>query len=215
MEKKTIICIDRDGTLIYDDKYHLGKTNNWRGKVKILPGVIGGIKKLQKLPNTRVYMITNQPGVIIKDFKLLTDKQAHDVCKYIVSLLGKKGAHLDGYFFCAHASPAYVKKRSKYTFDKKKVCNCVCIKPRLGMVFNALKKEGIKRKDARVYVIGDRASDVQTGVNSKGQGVYVPFKGESSEINKVKKLKRKYGKKVFVGRSFLDAVRFVLKEEKR
>ena len=39
---KKIIFIDRDGTLIFDKKYHLGKT-------------VEGIKLLQKIKNKKVF----------------------------------------------------------------------------------------------------------------------------------------------------------------
>lgn len=84
--KKTLICIDRDGTLIYDEKDHLflGKDPDWASKMKILPGVIEGLKKLRNIPNASLYMITNQPGVAILDYPLLTVEKAHEVCRYVL-----------------------------------------------------------------------------------------------------------------------------------
>ena len=41
--KKTIVCIDRDGTLINDEKFYLGRDDDWQTKVAILPGVIDGL----------------------------------------------------------------------------------------------------------------------------------------------------------------------------
>jgi len=213
-QKKTpLILIDRDGTLIFDNKYHLGRTNDWRKKIKFLPGIISGIKKLKQIPNAKIYMITNQPGVAIKEFKLLTKKRAEQVAQYIEDKLNKKGAKIDGHFVCGHASPAYTRKRNQYKFNKKLVCNCTCIKPNFGMVFDALKKEGLKKSNTNIYVIGDRISDVKTALKVKGQGIFVPFKGEKEEIEKIKKLKNK--RNIYLAKNFIDATKFIIKKEKR
>ncbi len=204
----TLICIDRDGVLIYDKKYHLGKSNNWKKKVKILPKVIEGIKLLKKIPSVKIYMITNQPGVAIKEFKLLDDKRVAQVCEYVLNKLEKKGAKLDGYFACGHATPDYVKKRKKYKFHKSKVCNCFCIKPNLGMVISSLEKEGLNFKKTKIYVIGDRASDVQTAINVKGTGILVPFINEPEQIKKM-------NKKGYIAKNFLEASKIVYKKNKK
>ena len=104
----TLVCLDRDGTLVYDNKCNLGSQSDWKEKVKILPHVIKGIKELNKIPNIKIYIITNQPGVAVKEFKLLTKKRAHEVCKYILNKI-KKQTHLDGYFLCTGASKKYAK----------------------------------------------------------------------------------------------------------
>lgn len=207
---KTIICIDRDGTIIYDDKYHLGSTRDWKNKIKILKGVINGLEILNKIPNAKIYMITNQPGVANKSYPLLTLKKAHEVCKYVVEKIKKKGGKLDGYFLCPHAAPEYAKKHKNLEWNKKMVCNCSCIKPNLGMVFDSLKKEGVARKDAKVYVIGDRVSDVKTGINAKGIGILVPFENRSGEDKKVRKLKNK---NAYVAKDFADAAHYIKENE--
>jgi len=77
---KILICIDRDGTLIHDEREHLflGRDDNWQAKVKILPLVIEGLKKMRTLPNAAIYMITNQAGVAISDYPLLTIEKARE-----------------------------------------------------------------------------------------------------------------------------------------
>jgi histidinol-phosphate phosphatase family protein len=211
--KTPLILIDRDGTLIFDNKYHLGRTNDWKKKIKFLPGVIKGIKELRKIPHIKIYMVTNQPGVAIKDFKLLTKERAEQVAQHIEEKLNKRGATIDGHFVCGHASPAYTKKRSQYKFHKKLVCNCTCIKPNFGMVFDALKKEGLKKSGTNIYVIGDRASDVKTALKVKGQGIFVPFKGEKEEIEKINRIKNE--KSIYLAKNFTDATKLIIKKEKK
>jgi len=210
--KKILVLVDRDGVLIYDDKYHLGRTNNWKKKVKVLPKVVEGLKKLRKIKGVSVYMITNQPGIAVKNFPLLTMKRSSEVCKFVVDKLKKKGGLIDDYFVCPHASPAYTKKRKTYKFEKKLVCNCSCIKPRLGMVFNALKKEGITKENANIYVIGDRISDIKTALNIKGNGILVPFANEPGQIEMAKKIKQK--SRVYIAKDFLGAANFIVTNEK-
>jgi histidinol-phosphate phosphatase family protein len=210
---KTIICIDRDGTLIYDDKYHLGRTNGWKKLIKILPSVVTNLKQLRKIPNVAIYMITNQPGVAVKDWPLLTEDRAHKVCQHILRLFEEKGFTFDGYFLCGHANPAYMKRRPNRTYIKSRVCNCGCVKPRLGMIFKTLKAEGVQRKDVRLFVIGDRYSDVKTALNAKGTGIHIPFKNEKEQQRKMETLKK--NKNVYFARDFKDAVKFIVKKRYR
>ncbi|MCR4289736.1 MAG: hypothetical protein NUV86_05710 [Candidatus Scalindua sp.] len=74
-------------------------------------------------------------------------------------------------------------------FDKRFVHdNCGCLKPALGMVFNVLKAEDITPENTDIYVIGDRATDVQTALNINGIGVLIPFENEPGEEEKARKL---------------------------
>lgn len=206
--KHVLVFIDRDGTLIYDDKYYLGSQKNWKSKIKFLQGTVQSIKKLRKIPNVKIYMITNQTGIAIEGFPQLTIKRAHEVCKYILKLLEKKGAKLEGYFLCEHASPSYVKDHPEFKFKRELVCNCPCIKPYTGMIKEALHKEGIKPKESKIYVLGDRASDVKTGVNAGGFGILIPFSKEPGQELKFSKIK---SKKKFKAKNFAEAAKFILR----
>ncbi|MFC1884175.1 HAD-IIIA family hydrolase [Thermodesulfobacteriota bacterium] len=212
--KKNLICIDRDGTLIHDEKYHLflGKDDDWVSKVEILPGVIDGLKKLRNVPNAVIYMITNQPGVAISDFPLLTVEKANEVCRYAIDKIKEMGAVIDGYFLCPHANTEYVNKKTDVNFDDELVHDCKCMKPGLGMVFSALKKENITEDNSNIYVIGDRATDVQTALNINGFGVLIPFENEPSEEGKVKKLEDQ--KSIYIARDLIDAAEFISEREK-
>jgi histidinol phosphatase-like enzyme len=211
-KENILICIDRDGTMIYDGgSYHLGKQKNWKKLIKILNGVYQGIKELREINKVKIYMITNQPGPAIKEFPLLNKKRAIEVCEYIMKLLKEKGTELDGYELCGKASLDYVKRRKdRYTFNKKLVGDFSCVKPEPGMVYNALKKEGWNKKNTKIYVIGDRLSDVQCGINAGGLGIFVPFSNRLEEFEKVKKIK---SKKKYISKNFLDACKFIKEKE--
>lgn len=217
MKKQLLIFVDRDGTVDYDrktrPKYHLGRQKDWKSKVRFIQSSILGLRLLnKKLPQAKIYLISNQPGVAIKEFPLLTRKKANEVFKYILKKLASKGVKLDGYEFCGKATPAYAKKHSQYTFHKKLVGNFDCWKPKPGMIESILKKEKLKLKKTEIYVIGDRVSDVQTAVNVKGFGILVPFVNQPGQNAKTKKLKNK---NKYIAKSFLEAAKFIIKKEKK
>lgn len=216
MKKQLLIFIDRDGTVLYDIKhsprYYLGRQKDWKSKTRFLKGVVEGLKLLKKnVPEAKIYLISNQPGIAIKDFPLLTKKRAHETFKYVLRKLASKGVKLDGYEFCGKASPKYVKFRSEFSFDKKLTGNFDCIKPKSGMIKSVLKKEKLKPGSVEIYVIGDRTSDVETAHNVKGFGILVPFVNQPGQNTKFKKIKNK---KKYVAKDFLDAARFIVKREK-
>lgn len=210
---KTVICIDRDGTLIYDTEEHLflGRDDGWKAQVKLLPYVIDGLKLLRTIPNSAIYMITNQPGIAITDYPVLTLERAHEVCAYVVGQIKGLGADIDGYFLCPHATPAYVEKKPGVNFDEKLVHECECFKPAFGMVFSALDAEDIAPEDAKVYVIGDRATDVHTALNIRGIGILIPFENQPGEEEKVKELDDQT--RIYVARNLLEAAEFILARE--
>lgn len=213
--RKTLICIDRDGTLIHDEKDHLflGRDNDWPAKVRVLPGVVDGLKKMRKIPDSSIYMITNQPGVAIMDYPLLTVERAHEVCGYVVNKIREMGAVIDGHFLCPHADPEYARKKPGINFDPKLVHDCKCFKPSLGMVVDALKSENITADNAAVYVIGDRASDVMTALNINGFGILIPFENEPGEEEKVKRLNDQAH--VHIAGNMIEAAEFVFEREAR
>ncbi|MAF50662.1 MAG: hypothetical protein CMH64_01090 [Nanoarchaeota archaeon] len=204
----TLVCLDRDGTLICEDKYHLGSQKDWKKKVKIIPHVIKGIKELNKIKNLKIYMITNQPGVAVKEFKLLTNKKADEVCRYVVNKFKQKGAKIHGYYFCPHASKEFAKSHPQYPFDKSKLDQCNCMKPKSGMIQKALKHS--KLKNPNIYVAGDRCTDVEAALKMKGSGVLIPFKTEPGQRAKTKKLKGK----AFIKKNFSEFVKLIKNDQK-
>jgi len=213
--KRPLICVDRDGTLIYDSKEHLflGRDNDWKKKVQILPYVVEGLRLLKTVQNVAIFMITNQPGVAILDFPLLTLERAHEVCKYVVEKINSMGGHLDGYFLCPHVGEGYVAKRPHLHFDKRFIGDCTCTKPHLGMVFDALEADNVTRENANVYVVGDRLTDVETALNTGGIGILVPSEGQPDEIKKTKYLVDQ--EHTYIAKNFQDAAEFIIALEKK
>lgn len=203
--KNILIAIDRDGTLIYDNKLHIGHTNSWKKKIRILNNVKKGIKLLRKkLPNAKIYIITNQSGVAIKNFKLFTQERSNDVCNYITEKLS-----LDGFSNCGKVNLSYVKRRPKYKFIKSLIGNFSCIKPKTGMIKKILKELDWDKEKTKIYVMGDRYIDIKTALNANGKGILIPFRNEPKELSKFKKyIKNK--KDTYIAKNFLDACKWII-----
>ena len=211
MKKNILICLDRDGTLNYDKKYHLGKDKNWKSKIRLMPQVTSGLKLLKKLPNTHFYIITNQPGISRKDMPLLTEAKAKQVCQYIKNKINSRVPIIKDCFICEHPTKGYARKYGgEKNFIKKNICNCQCLKPKPGMINQALRKAKLKKSNTNIYVIGDRATDVQAAINAKGFGILIPFKNEPGQTPEFKKIKNKNKKKA---KNFLEAAKIIYKKE--
>jgi HAD superfamily hydrolase (TIGR01662 family) len=207
--RKTIICVDRDGTLIFDTKDHLflGRNNAWPEQVRILPTVIDGIKLLNSIPRSSIYMLTHQGGVAISDFPQLTEDRAREVCDFVVQQIKKAGAEFDGFFLCPHANLEYMQSRPGYRFDRDLAQECSCLKPALGMVHQVLQAEDVALEDVNFFFIGDRASDIQTALNVQGTGVFVPFENEPQEYQKVQSLADQHN--IHIAEDFLQAAQYI------
>ena len=211
-----LVCLDRDGTINEDDNYYLGSSHSWKKQVRILEGVVEGIKKLNTFPETEVFIITNQSGVALaeKRFTELTEERMHEVNQYILNLLSKQGAKVRGYFACPFVDTKYVEKVKKrgWKVHQKYIQDMhPDLKPNIGMLEKCARTLGYSLKEVELYVIGDRSSDVELGLGGGGKGILVSSQKtiELGDLNKVKKLQEKHPKKVFIASDFLDATNYV------
>ena len=136
--KKRFVLLDRDGTIITERNY-LAHPD----EVKLIPGAAKALKKLSDL-GFGLLVITNQAGVRRGYFDLKTLKLIHDK---LTQLLSQKGVFLDGIYFCPHTPED----------------NCLCRKPRIGMVKKAIKKHNFDPK--LCFVVGDKVTDIELGRN--------------------------------------------------
>lgn len=214
---KVLVCSDRDGTILKDENYYLGKSPEWKKQVEFLPGVVEGIKLLNTLPNLEFFIVTNQAGVAIShdpsdtEFANLTEKRMNEVNQYVLEQLAMQGAKVSGHFSCPYVDFAYLEKAESkgrlldhhYVRD-----NHPDLKPNPGMVLDAVKELGGELKDYSIWVIGDRATDVKMGLNvPDGKGILIAsFKTkELGDYAKVQKLKESKPNNVFIEQGFLNA----------
>ncbi|MBS3075842.1 HAD-IIIA family hydrolase [Candidatus Pacearchaeota archaeon] len=214
-----LVCLDRDGTINKDENYFLGSTEDWKSKVKFLPGVVKGIKLLNQISDLEVFIITNQAGVALEndEFKALTEQRYQEVNEYIIQELAKKQAIIRGFFGCPYVDLKYAEKsrqRGRTIDSKYLIDNHPDWKPNPGMVEKAAKSLGKNLRECRVYFIGDRLTDVKTGLNAGGTGILVSrFKTrELGDEEKVQKLKLQYPNRVYIAKNFLEAVRIIKKD---
>ncbi len=217
-----LVCLDRDGTVNEDKNNFLGKTENWKSQVKFLPGVVQGIKLLNQISNLEIFIITNQAGVALADeeFKYLTEQRYREVSEYMIQQLAKKGARITGVFGCPYVDLKYAeksKKRGRTINPEYLIDNHSDWKPNPGMVKKAAESLGKTLEQCEIYFIGDRLSDVQTGLNAGGIGILVSSSKtkELGDEEKVQQLKLQYPRKVYIAKDFLDAAEHVISSLKK
>jgi D-glycero-D-manno-heptose 1,7-bisphosphate phosphatase len=140
------VFLDRDGTLIHEVKYLKDPQ-----KVKLLPGVARGLRRLKKAGFT-VVVTSNQSGLARG---LITPAQLEAVRARFLKLLTRHQARLDGYYWCPHGPHA----------------RCTCRKPKSGMLRQAGRELHVPWRAG--ISIGDKASDVQLAQNAGGWGILV------------------------------------------
>ncbi|NCO11028.1 hypothetical protein CO038_04175 [Candidatus Pacearchaeota archaeon CG_4_9_14_0_2_um_filter_39_13] len=205
-----LIGVDRDNTLV-EDKGYLGSEDNWKEHVKILPGVIEGLKILKGL-DAKIIVASNQSGIARE---LYTAKRAEDVCNEITRMLKKDKIILDGWYFSVFVDATYAEHAG--IKDRKWIKNDGMRKPGTGMLKLGAKENGLDWtrlvENGKVFFIGDKDEDMLTGINAGGHSVYVPSKITRKEHKlKVKALKKKYSERIYIAKDFVDACRWIEKK---
>jgi D,D-heptose 1,7-bisphosphate phosphatase len=158
MKKNKAIFLDRDGTLNKDPGY-VHKIEDF----EILPGVIEGLKLLQK--HFLFFIISNQSGIghgyyTIDDF--------HKFTNVLLNKLAEKNIKIEKIYFCPHLPEE----------------NCECRKPKTKFVNLCVDEYNIDLKSS--WVIGDHLSDVLLGVNAACKTVLLLTGHGSEEFDKLK-----------------------------
>lgn len=154
VESKRFVILDRDGTIIVHEHY-LSDPD----KVRLLPGVVDGLRKLKEL-GLGLVMVTNQSAVGRGLFDESRLALIHD---RLNQLLMAEGIKLDGIYYCPH----------------KPEDACDCRKPRVGMVLSASLSSGFDPSDC--FVIGDNECDIELGQNI-GAITFLTRTGYGSEV---------------------------------
>lgn len=141
--KQKYAFLDRDGVMIYEpqDTYQIDSLD----KLKILPGVITGLKKLIK-NNYYLVMISNQDGLGTKSFP---KKNFTIVQNKLLSVFKANGIYFKNIFICPHFSED----------------NCNCRKPKIGLINDWLEQHKNQIDWQNSFYCGDRESDYQFAKN--------------------------------------------------
>lgn len=142
------IFMDRDGTL-----------NRYVGFLRdiedfsLLPNTEEAVKKVNDSGYLAI-VATNQPVVARGE---VTFPQLREIHNKLETLLGEKGAYLDGIYFCPH----HPHKGYEGEVAELK-CECGCRKPKPGLLVQAAKDLNIDLKAS--WMVGDSESDIQAGI---------------------------------------------------
>lgn len=148
--KQKAIFLDRDGTV---NKY-VGFLKNI-DDFELADGAAEAVKKINSSGFLAI-VITNQPVIARGDVTFAELREIHNKMEM---LLGKKGAFLDGIYFCPHhPDSGYEGEISELKIE------CECRKPRPGLIFQAARDFNINLKNS--WFAGDGENDIKAGKNA-------------------------------------------------
>ncbi|MEJ7692852.1 HAD family hydrolase [Daejeonella sp.] len=141
------VFLDRDGVLnkgyVKDGKsYAPRKIEHF----KLLPYAVQSVEKLRK-HGFLVIVATNQPDINNGLVTLIEVEKMH--------LLLKRRTKIDDIFLCPHSK------------DEE----CLCRKPKPGMLLDAAKKHNINL--SKSFIIGDRSSDIEAGTGAGCRAIFL------------------------------------------
>lgn len=168
------IFLDRDGTINAGvPKYERVDSIE---KVEILPNSIEGLKLLSSL-DYAFFFVTNQAGLAEG---LISEDDFNDINNEVLSQIEPSGIHITSTYVCPHGEEN----------------NCDCRKPQPRLLHDAAEKHGIKLSES--WMIGDRLTDIQTGINAGTRTILV----QTGAI--------KYAPNAdYVAKDLLDAAKFI------
>ena len=179
------IFLDRDGTINYDSGYIKDPS-----QIIILSGVVEGIKKLKEEYGFKIIVISNQAGVS-KGLMTLDDVEA--VNKKVNEILTAGGASIDAFYYCP------------YHPDNDPPEKTICRKPSPFMIVQAAAEHKIDLTHS--YMIGDKSSDVECGLNANVKSILLEGVFIEKEISTLHNLGKKPN---FVAANFKQACNFII-----
>ncbi len=140
------VFLDRDGTII-EEKHYLHREQD----VTLVKGAAAALKKLKRA-GFLVFIVTNQAGI---GRGYYTEGDMQRVHRFLLGLLSRDGAQVDGIYFCPHHPEDH----------------CNCRKPSPKFLFDAAAQFHIRLVDS--FMIGDRISDLEAGRRAGARSVLV------------------------------------------
>ncbi|HDQ03827.1 MAG TPA: HAD family hydrolase [Deltaproteobacteria bacterium] len=195
MRKNIAVFLDRDGT-INEEVGYLDDLD----KLKIIPASFEAIRLINDA-GIKTVVITNQAGVARG---LFSEEFVNEVNKNMRIALLRKGAVIDGFYYCPH-HPTEGKEPYRQ--------NCDCRKPAAGMLLRAADDLNIDL--ARSYIIGDRYNDMEAGrsVGAKCILVKTGF-GQSLLQDDGPDRPAPNNQPDFIAADILEAVKWILKGQR-
>jgi D-glycero-D-manno-heptose 1,7-bisphosphate phosphatase len=192
MMKKRAVFLDRDGTINKDVGYPSSFS-----MIEIFPYSFEAIKKINDAGLLAV-IVSNQSGV---GRGLIVEKDLVDIHQKLRGAFAKHGAHFDGVYYCPHYRLSSIPRYRK---------NCRCRKPNPGMGLQAAAELNIDMNNS--YMVGDKVEDILFGYNIQAKPILL-LTGFGQEV--LPKLKKKRIVPAYVASNVLDAVNWILQQEKK
>lgn len=143
------IFLDRDGTVnVGVPKYERVSSLD---KVELLPKTLEALKLLATL-DYGVFFITNQAGI---SEKLITMEQFYEIDNKVRELITPSGIKILKTYLCPHGEKD----------------DCECRKPKPKLLLDAAREFNIDLTQS--WMLGDRPSDVMTGINAGTKTILV------------------------------------------
>ncbi len=150
INKQKAIFLDRDGTINEYVGYLLRHED-----FKLINGVPDAIR-LINYSGYLAIVVTNQPVIARGEVTVDELRYIHNKME---TLLGEKGAYLDGIYYCPHHPDSGFKGE----IHDLKIC-CNCRKPKPGLLLKAASDFNIDLTQS--WMIGDSKSDIEAGKNA-------------------------------------------------
>ena len=150
LSKQRAVFLDRDGTINKEHGFIFHPDD-----FILLPDAAEAIKMINQSGYLAI-VVTNQPVIArgkcsFDDLEVIHNKMETE--------LGKKGAFIDGLYFCPHhPDRGFEGERLEYK------CICDCRKPKAGLLFKAA--EDFNIDIASSYMVGDSNTDVMAGTRA-------------------------------------------------
>jgi D-glycero-D-manno-heptose 1,7-bisphosphate phosphatase len=140
------VFLDRDGTISEEVGYL-----NHASRFRMFPFAPAAIRRLNEagLP---VIVVTNQSGVGRGYFPESLVQTVHEMMQ---RQLEAAGAKLDAVYYCPHISAD----------------NCICRKPKTGMLEQATRDHALDLQ--RSFVVGDRRGDIELACKTRARSILV------------------------------------------
>lgn len=146
MVKYPTVFIDRDGTINRESGY-INHISNF----EIYPFAFHAVKLLNENGFLSV-VITNQAGIARGIFDEQFLEKVHN---RMLMDFKSSGARIDAIYYCPHHNSS---KNPLYAIE------CDCRKPKNGLIKRALSELPVDKDN--MFIVGDKYSDVQTGVTA-------------------------------------------------
>ncbi len=189
MSKRRVVFLDRDGTLNRDIGYPACIE-----QIHLYPGAVEAVRRINAAGRAAV-VVTHQTGVGRGYF---SEEDLQSLHRQFETAMTDGGARVDGIYYCPHDPDS---PDVRYRVD------CLCRKPRPGLIHQAALELGLDLEGAAV--VGDKADDVRLGQAFGARSVLV-LTGYGKEARRL--LEVSSAPADFVAPGVLEAVDWILAE---